>query len=68
MDQGSLVDVRINDGKRLIDRLIAEGIAISAAGWLKEADSGKWFLYLATAGGGRRCHQASLPADSAFDP
>ena len=50
--------MQIKDGQRLIDRLRAEGIEVSVAGWLKESDSGDWYLYLATplvgAGGAKR--------------
>jgi hypothetical protein len=28
--------------------LIAEGVGITATAWLKEADSGQWYLYIAT--------------------
>src|SRR5436305_1438053 len=48
MDQGTLVDIEIADGQRLIERLITEGIAVTAAGWIRESDSGLWFLYIAT--------------------
>jgi hypothetical protein len=48
MDQGSLVEMQIEDGKRLIDRLVEEGIPVAAAGWLKEAEDGQWFLYIAS--------------------
>jgi hypothetical protein len=48
VDQRVLVDEEIDDGKRLLDRLGEEGIAVTAAGWLKESESGWWYLYLAT--------------------
>jgi hypothetical protein len=48
MGQGSLVEMLIDDGKRLIDRLSEEGVAVTAACWLKEAEDSQWFLYLAT--------------------
>jgi hypothetical protein len=48
MDQATLVDMQIEDGKRLIDRLVEEGIGVTAAGWLRGAEDGQWFLYIAT--------------------
>src|SRR5438552_18981092 len=48
MDQATLVEIQIQDGERLIDRLSEEGIAVTAACWVKESESGQWFLYLAT--------------------
>ncbi len=48
MDQATLVEVQIQDGKRLIDRLVEEGVRVTAAAWIKEGDGGMWYLYLAT--------------------
>jgi hypothetical protein len=48
MDQATLLDSQIHDGQHLIDRPIKEGIALNAAFWAKESESGQWFLYLAT--------------------
>jgi hypothetical protein len=48
MAQATLVEMQITDGQRLIDRLIREGVAVTAAGWVKESESGDWYLYLAT--------------------
>ncbi len=48
MDQTALVDIQIGHGRRLIDRLVEQGIPITAASWVKESESGYWFLYLAT--------------------
>jgi hypothetical protein len=48
MDQGTLVATQIEDGERLIHRLTGEGVAVTAAGWVKESESGQWFLYLVT--------------------
>jgi hypothetical protein len=48
MDQGPLVKEQVEDGKRLIDRLIAGGVPVTAAYWLKGAEDGYWFLYLVT--------------------
>jgi hypothetical protein len=48
MAQTTLVEMQINDGLRLIHRLADEGVLVAAAGWVKEIESGQWFLYLAT--------------------
>ena len=34
--------------RTLIDRLAWEGIPVTAAAWVKESESGDWYLYLAT--------------------
>jgi hypothetical protein len=58
MAQATLVEVQINEGQRLIHRLVQEGVAVTAAAWVKESESGDWYLYLATPlvteGGGKR--------------
>jgi hypothetical protein len=48
MDQATLVEVQIQDGKRLIDRLLEEAVPVTVAAWIKEGDGGMWYLYLAT--------------------
>jgi hypothetical protein len=48
MDQGALVETEIQEGKRLIDHLVEEGVPVTGAAWLKEAESGRWYLYIAT--------------------
>src|SRR5262245_54444717 len=48
MDQATLVDSQIQDGQKLIDRLIQEGFPVTAASWVKESESGRWYLYIAT--------------------
>jgi hypothetical protein len=48
MAQATLVDMHIKEGQRLIDRLTKEGVAVTAAAWVKESESGDWYLYLAT--------------------
>lgn len=48
MDKGTLVEKQIEDGRLLIDRLRAEGVSVTAAAWIKESESGWWYLYLAT--------------------
>ena len=48
MAQTTLVDVQIKDGQCLLDRLAWEGVAVTAAAWVMESESGDWYLYLAT--------------------
>jgi hypothetical protein len=48
MAQASLVETQIRDGETLLERLAHEGIAVNAAGWVKESENGDWYLYLAT--------------------
>jgi hypothetical protein len=54
----TLVDMQIKEGQRLIDRLAREEVVVTAAAWVKETESGDWYLYLATPlvgeGGGKR--------------
>jgi len=40
--------MQIKDGLRLINRLGREGVTVKAAAWVKENESGQWYLYLAT--------------------
>src|SRR6266852_3177376 len=58
MAEATLVDMQLKEGQRLIDRLAQEGVAVTAAAWVKESESGDWYLYLATPlvgdGGGKR--------------
>lgn len=48
MAQGALVEMQIKEGQTLLDRLAHEGVEVTAAAWVKESDSGDWYLYLAT--------------------
>src|SRR6266567_8434008 len=48
MAQAPLVEMQIKEGQTLIDRLTYEGIGVTAAAWVKESESGDWYLYLAT--------------------
>jgi hypothetical protein len=48
MDQTTLVGMQIEDAQRLIERLVADDVAVTAACWVKESESGQWFLYIAT--------------------
>ncbi|HKI32002.1 MAG TPA: hypothetical protein VKA46_09040 [Gemmataceae bacterium] len=48
MAQAALVEMQIKEGQTLIERLAHEEVAVTAAGWVKESESGDWYLYLAT--------------------
>ena len=48
MDQGTLVENQIDDGRRFIQRFAADGSEVQAAFWVKTAEEGLWFLYVAT--------------------
>jgi len=48
MAQATLVEMEMKEGQRLIDHLAQAGIAVTAAAWVKESESGDWYLYLAT--------------------
>lgn len=48
MDQSTLVGDQIQDGRRIIERFAADGNAVQAAFWVREADEGSWRLYVAT--------------------
>ena len=43
-----MVDPQIQDGRRLLERLGAEGIPVAAAAWVKESEGGPWYLYIVT--------------------
>ena len=48
MDTVTLVENRIDDGQKLLDRLAQNGIVVRAAGWVKPTDEDWWSLYIAT--------------------
>jgi hypothetical protein len=48
MDQESLVTVQLEDGRRLLERLARAEIPVVVAAWIKESESGLWYLYLVT--------------------
>lgn len=48
MDQSTLVEEQIDDGRRFVERFAADGNPIQAAFWVKTAEEGLWFLYLAS--------------------
>jgi hypothetical protein len=49
MAQEILVDDQIDDGQRIIDQLLADGLDVSVAFWAKR-DEGLWTLYIASPG------------------
>lgn len=48
MDQSTLVENQIDDGRRFVERFAADGNPVQAAFWVKTAEEGLWFLYVAT--------------------
>jgi hypothetical protein len=48
VDTELLVDSRIDDGQRLIDQLVRDGLEIKAAFWVKTKEEGLWHLYIAS--------------------
>ena len=48
MDQGTLVEEKIGDGRRFVERFAADGNPVQAAFWVKTAEEGLWFLYVVT--------------------
>jgi hypothetical protein len=48
VDQSTLVENQIYDGRRFIERFAADGNTVQAAFWVKTAEEGLWFLYVAT--------------------
>jgi hypothetical protein len=49
MAQKILVDDQIDDGQRIIDQFLADGLDVSVAFWVKP-DDGSWTLYIASPG------------------
>jgi hypothetical protein len=46
MDQTTLVDEQIADGKRLLARLREAGFPVTAAAWIRESERWRWHLYI----------------------
>jgi hypothetical protein len=46
VDTTSLVSDLIEDGRRVVEQLPRDGFEVTAAFWLKEADSGRWYFYV----------------------
>ena len=48
MDQVALVGNLVDDGRRLVEHLVADGYEVLAAAWLKLSEEGRWVLYIAS--------------------
>jgi hypothetical protein len=48
VDQGTLVEEMIVGGRRFVERFAADGNPVRAAFWIKTAEEGIWFLYVAS--------------------
>jgi len=48
VDQSTLVENQIDDGRRFVERFAADGNPVLAAFWVKTAEEGIWFLYVVT--------------------
>lgn len=48
MAQAPLVEGQITDGQKLLERLTEEGVSVTAAAWVMECDSDRWYLYIVT--------------------
>jgi len=46
MGPDALVTDEIQGGRELIERLVANGVDVRLAFWVKETDAGRWYLYL----------------------
>jgi hypothetical protein len=48
MDQDVLVMDELDNGRNLVNQLIAGGFDVRLALWVNEADAGRWYLYLSS--------------------
>ena len=48
MDQSSLVEMQIDDGAKIVEKLRESGFDVVAAWWMKTTEEGQWFLYIAS--------------------
>ena len=48
MGQDTLVREQLENGRKLIDSVIAEGFDVDLAFWIKETEADNWFLYLSS--------------------
>src|SRR5206468_1563515 len=48
MAQATLVSHQIDDGKKLVAQLAQDHFDVTAAGWVKTSEEGKWSLYIAS--------------------
>lgn len=46
MDQETLLDEHVKDGKRLVNELVANNFPVLAAFWAKLDETAKWYLYV----------------------
>jgi hypothetical protein len=45
-DTDTLVEKRIDDGRKLVEKLLQLGFDVSAAVWLQASEDGKWYFYV----------------------
>jgi hypothetical protein len=48
MDQATLVEYQIDDGRKIAQQLRAQGIDVTAVFWLKTSEDDQWYLYIGT--------------------
>ena len=48
MDTSTLVENRIDDGRRLINLLVGKGFPLTAVAWVETSEENTWFLYIAS--------------------
>ena len=48
MDRADVVAYRMDDGRKLLDRLMQDGLEVSAAFWMYTNDIERWRLYIAS--------------------
>ena len=48
MAQATLVSHQIDDGQKLVTQLAQDHFDVTAAGWVKTSEEGKWSLYIAS--------------------
>jgi hypothetical protein len=58
MAEDTLVEMEIEDGKKLVEGLARAGFDVTAAFWVKTSEEGVWFLYIAS----REVDTRGLPA------
>ncbi len=48
MDQAVLVEPQTTDGRRVLERLMEEGIPVATAAWVKRSEGGPWYFTIVT--------------------
>jgi hypothetical protein len=48
MGQGTLVEMRIDGGKALVEALQNAGFDVTVSGWTRPSEESDWFLYIAS--------------------